>query len=400
MVGSLFLVAVLAVAGPEVQVGTLDGNVKAGTLQQLSAEKLTLETSDGQIVLPIDQLLSVVAQKKPPLPPEVDDQLTTWIELVDGSRINGTAILIKDGRVELTTAPEKTVHLPVSAIRSVRFANPNDPATKAWPAQICDDPMTDLLAVRKKDAIDFLEGTIDGITAEHVLFRVEGEAIPVKRAKVDGLVFAHKKSDKPPESVCTVEDGAGWRLKAKSILLDQGALKITTTGGEEVSRPIEYIARIDFSTGKVAYLSSLEPESVQWTPYLEFANPPAALAQYYAPRRDDGREHQPIRLGGKTYNKGLSLYSRTALAYRLPAGMKKFQAIAGIDDSVRDGGNVRLEFSADGKKLFDQPITGKDAPIAINLDIEGAKRLSILVDYGDDSDAGDYLNLAEARTLK
>ncbi len=105
-------------------------------------------------------------------------------------------------------------------------------------------------------------------------------------------------------------------------------------------------------------------------------------------------------IGGKTYAKGLALYSRTEMTYRLPAGAKKFTAFAGIDDCVRDVGGVRLEISADGKKLFDKSISGGDAPADIDLDVSGAKRLSILVDYGTGLDAGDYLDLAEARILK
>src|SRR5262249_8010913 len=138
----------------------------------------------------------------------------------------------------------------------------------------------------------------------------------------------------------------------------------------------------------------------QWTPYFDFGQAAPAMADFYAPRRDEGREHQPLRLGGKTYNKGLALCSRTAIDFRVPEGMKNFKATAGIDDAGRDTGNVRLKISADGKNLFDQAVTGKAAPTDLNLDIDGAKRLSILVDFGDGFDAGDYLDLADARMLK
>ncbi len=67
---------------------------------------------------------------------------------------------------------------------------------------------------------------------------------------------------------------------------------------------------------------------------------------------------------------------------------------------MRDIGHVQLVISADGKKLFDQPIAGSDGAVPIDLDVSGAKRLSILVDFGDGLDAGDYLNLADARIVK
>jgi len=133
---------------------------------------------------------------------------------------------------------------------------------------------------------------------------------------------------------------------------------------------------------------------------LDFGDAVPAMAKFYAPRRDEGREHQPLRLAGKEYDKGLSLYPRTAIEYRVPSGMKKFKAAAGIDDAVRETGNARLAISADGKTLFDRAIRGKDTPIDLDLDISGAKRLSILVDYGDQFDAGDFLDLADARMVK
>ncbi len=163
---------------------------------------------------------------------------------------------------------------------------------------------------------------------------------------------------------------------------------------------MEHRHALDFSVGKIIYLSDLDPESVRWTPYLDFQKASATLEQFYAPRRDEGREHRSLMIGGKTYAKGLALYSRTEMTYRLPAGAKKFTAFAGIDDCVRAVGGVRLEVSADGKKLFDKSISGGDAPADIDLDVSGAKRLSILVDYGTGLDAGDYLDLAEAKILK
>jgi NPCBM/NEW2 domain len=397
MLGPLILAAVLAASGPEVQVGTVDGGAKKGALDQITAENVLLRTHDGEVKLPIDQVLSVSSTAKPAGSHAAEPKV--WIELIDDSRLNGSTLTTKDNQAELAIGDDKPLALPVSAIRCVRFSRPDDPASPKWPI-IGGEPATDLLAVRKKDAIDFMEGTVVGMTADQVMFRVDGETIPVKRAKVDGFTLAHKSADKLPAQIAVIEDAAGWHLNARSLALSDGQLKIKTPAGQEFTRPIDQLVRIDFSSGKITYLSDLDPQSVAWTPYFDLADASPGLAAYYAPRRDGGRENQPIRLGGKTFTKGLSLYSRTTLVYRLPPGMKTFRALAGIDDSVRPGGNVQLVISADDRKLFDQIIKGTDAPVDINLDVAGAKRLSILVDFGDDDDAGDYLNLAEARTLK
>ena len=45
-------------------------------------------------------------------------------------------------------------------------------------------------------------------------------------------------------------------------------------------------------------------------------------------------------------------------------------------------------------------MTGNDAPLPIEVDIAGVKRLKIVVDYGQNLDTGDWLNLCDARIVK
>jgi hypothetical protein len=301
------------------------------------------------------------------------------------------------------------IEMSLSSIRTVRFSKPDDSAAPPWPKNIGADATSDLLVVRKKEQVDFMEGSVGNIDENYVILKVDGENYPVSRSKIDGLVYFHKAAEKLSDPLCILETSAGWRLKLKTIehyvgptsTYPAGCLEVATLSDDKVlCVPWDQITKLDFSSGKIAYLSDLEPESTQWTSYLDFGDAAPALAQYYAPRHDEGREHQPIRLGGKTYDKGLALYSRTALEYRVPAGMKTFKATAGIDDSVREAGDVRLQISADGKQLFDQALTGKDAPVDLDLNVAGVKRLSIVVDYGERFDAGDFLDLADARMLK
>lgn len=397
MIGtSLFFAAVLAATGPEVQVDLLDGGRVTGTLSQLSADQITIQSDGKAITLPSQRLLWVVPQKTPE--PSAESP-TAWIELVDGSKLTDDNF----GLVRGTESGTADWYGPrTGALHIVRFSRPGDPASPAWPDKIAAEATGDLVVVRKKDSVDFLEGQVESVNKTHVVLRLDGQPYPIAREKVDGIIFYHKAGEALPDPVCVVETNCGWRLKAQEIFVSDAVpeLRAKLAGGVEIPLPWETITRLDFSVGKIVYLSDLEPESVRWTPYLDFHKASAALEQFYAPRRDEGREHQPLVIGGKTYPKGLSLYSRTEMTFRLPGGAKTFKATAGIDDAVRDVGGVRLEISADGKKLLDKSISGGDQPLDIDLNVAGAKRLSILVDYGDGVDAGDYLDLAEARILK
>jgi hypothetical protein len=405
MGGLVFLCAVLALQAPQVQVSTVDGGQSAGELQNFGAGHIELKTDQGNLEVPLDQILSVLPQKSHPTSAE---KSAVWIELVDGSKLTASNFTVDAAMARLTLGSGRIAKISTSAIHSVRFSPPDDSNSPAWPENVGSDASGDLLAVRKKDQIDFMEGSLGDVSATQVNLKLDGQNYPVNRAKVDGLIYFHKAADDTLEPLCVVETTDGWHLKVKKAELKASAsaspstseLEVTTLSGDAVTIPWDIITRLDFSAGKIAYLSDLEPASTQWTSYFDLGKAAPAMAQYYSPRRDEGREHQPLRLDGKTYNKGMALYSRTTIDYHIPAGMKKFKATVGIDDAVRNVGTVRLKIAADGKSLFDGTVSGKDAPVDLDLNIAGAKRLSILVDYGDQSDAGDYLDLADARMLK
>ena len=396
--GLLIFVAGLAVSASEVQVSTLDGATIAGKIQQITSDQIVVKTPRGEEPLPLATVLSVSTQKSPIANPAAVAP-TAWIELVDGSKLAVSSFAASGATATAADESGEQFDLPTSTIARVRFSSPDDPKS-AWPAEAISQVAGDLLVARTKEGVDFLEGVLGAVTPDTVEFKFQGESLHVKRAKVDGLVYFHKAADKLPAAKCVVEGGHGWRLMAKSVALSEGQLQIATAGGPTFIRPWDSITRLDFSAGKVVYLSDLEPESVRWTDYYDLGSAAPAVAQFYAPRRDEGREHSPIRVGGKIYAKGLALTSRTSIDYRLPAGLKTLKAIAGIDDGVRQNGSVRLEISADRKTLFEGTISGKEPPAELDLDIAGAKRLSILVDYGDNASAGDYLNLGDARMLK
>jgi hypothetical protein len=102
----------------------------------------------------------------------------------------------------------------------------------------------------------------------------------------------------------------------------------------------------------------------------------------------------------QTYAKGLAIRSRTELVYRLPGGFRRLNAVAGIDPASSASGNVRLEIFGDDRLLLQTEVAGTDAPHDIDLDVEGIKRLRIVVDFGGNLDTGDWLNLCDARLVK
>ena len=124
-------------------------------------------------------------------------------------------------------------------------------------------------------------------------------------------------------------------------------------------------------------------------------------------RSADGVRENPVILStprraisGTDVLRGLALRSRTRLVFRLPGKFNRLRAVAGIDDADQEHGHVRLSIEGDGRVLFDGAIAGGQPPQELDIDLSGVKRLTILVDYGEQGDVGDFLDLCDARILK
>ncbi len=182
--------------------------------------------------------------------------------------------------------------------------------------------------------------------------------------------------------------------------------------GAKLSWPIEDIWLADFSAGKLMYLSDIEPASAKWTPLVGLPAAATLAAEYGQPHRDKSAFGGALALlvkagesiatpaATRSFNKGLALRSRTEIVYRLPVGFRRFTALAGIDPASSANGNVRLIISGDDRVLLDAEIAGDQPPHPIQLEIANVKRLKIVVDYGQNLDAGDWLNLCDAKIVK
>jgi hypothetical protein len=190
-------------------------------------------------------------------------------------------------------------------------------------------------------------------------------------------------------------DGSRWNVR--SLEMRDGELSMISAAGFRGSLPFEELAMLDYSVANLTFLSNLEPESVDWRPHLLSATTPVSVSRWFRPRVDP----QPCALRGTQFEHGLSLHSRTQLTYRLQPEFRRFRATVGIDDRYRDTGQVRLVVTANQRVLFDGQIAGADPPLELDLELNAARRLSILVDFGSDgTDLGDHLVLGNPRLTK
>jgi len=393
MLNLLLLTSSVLAAGPQVEIHTLDKQVVTGVLAGLTADGATVQTADGEKTIALKQIM---AFQPTPAPAAREENPTIWLELADGGRLTAKDFSVAKRIAKVTLTDGEVFEFPARMLRWVRFSASESKADAQWDEALKSKAGGDLLVVRKKDALDFLEGSIGNVAPDKVDFQLGGDPLEVKRLRVDGLIYVSSVRDlKDP--VCQFEDVTGWRLPARVIEWEEG-WKITTPAGVTLKRPAAALRKLDFSTGKVLFLSDLNWESAQTK--SAFSLESEKLKEEQAPHRDRPPWGKELKINGQVFPKGLCLASRTQLVYRLPAGLRVFQCAAGIDDSMaKASARVRLRILADDKTVVDEEIRKGDKVRDFEVGILNVNRLTILVEH-DVAAAAGRLTLGNARVQK
>lgn len=398
----LFALLSAVAAGPPVEVSTLSGAAATGELKQLSATELVIVQAGKDRTIPLSDLLEVKLK--------TDSAGTApagsvRVRLADGTILTCQDVAIADKIATLTTAVYGTVTVPSESLLSIRLTPADAALTGKWDELLRRTIKRDLLVMpkdapaggEKRKVLDFLDGSIAGVDKKQVNFLLDGTAIPIPRERLYGLVFAKRKAS-TAKPICETTLAGGDRMAAKAVAFaGAGTVKITLLSGGTVDVPVDRLRMLDFSLGKVRYLSRMEPREVKYTPYFDL------VWKYH---RDRNRRGSPLRLGDKTFQRGLWIHSKTYLRYRLSGEYRRFKAVMGIDHEVAaKGGDVHVVISVikigdQRKVLLETDVRGTDKPRELDLDVTGARELEILVDFGKNLDIADHLDLGDARVLK
>jgi hypothetical protein len=416
--GLLWAGVVLLGAIP-VSVERLAGPDLAGTLESLTSEEIVLQASGGGERVPVAAVLALVPQRavEVPLDEFPLDGPSARVELIDGSQLVAVGYEVSQGKARVTLPGGRTAELPARSVLAVLLARQDDSLRKQWQEIRAVKAAQDVIVIRKAPAdgaaaaprftLDYLEGVLHDVSPLAVTFQFDGDKIDVRREKVEGLIYYQPAGRELAAAVARVSDSTGSSWNALSLALVGDELRVATPAGATVAIPLAHLVKIDYSVGKVVTLADLEPETIEWTPYLAIGLTPPSLARLYQPRRGRGFDGQPLRLRAvegearpPDCSDGLAIHSRTLLVYRLPGEYRRFTALVGIDQSVADEGSVRLEISGDQNKLLDRVVSGADGTISLDLDVTGVRRLKILVDFGEGLDIKDHLDLCKARVWK
>ncbi len=383
------------------EVKTLSGPIHKGELVSIDDKQVKLTVDGKEVTLPAADLLAVELQASTkPLPAGPYQRL----RLIDGTVLTCQSLELKGSEATTKLFSGQTLKFPMASVQWLLIDAQDEKNRKEFEEQLAKKASQDVLRLLSRDetAINAFEGFVGDADAngETVSFKTGGNAVTVAIPRIRGIIFSRPPAENAPAPLCKLSDGFENHFVAKSLTIAGDQFKLLTPTGLEVESPKASAVRLDFSMGKVVYLSDLEPLSVDES-FL--------LADLWHFRRDKNLEGGPLSLGRKTYAKGLAVHSRTILVYEVK-GYNNLRTVLGIDDQVTGPAQAVVRFEAEGKDL---PVTidGKAAanpmtlksraePVEIKVDLSGVTRLRITVDYGDDLDLGDHVIFADARVTK
>jgi hypothetical protein len=387
MTASTVMVLLAMVNAPQVEISTIEGTRHSGTITSVDATSWKIDADGKSVEVAMSSILEARLNAKGDSVPTSPHETV----LTDGSRIGTLSIALSGDKLTIAAASTDAIEIPRSAVGNIRLAESPSSLDDQWVALLERERREDWLVLRKQDKLDFVPGVISKINETHVFLLLDGDTVPVPRAKVFGVILRQRQSSKA-SSTGIIELVSGDRLAVRSVVSKGADFTLQLAAGPSIVVPMKGVRVFDFSAGKLTWLSSLKPRDIKHE--FRFIDPAAPL------KNDRDVWGEQLQLGNQTFSRGVCLRSKTVVRYRLNGDYSRFVSLMGIQHGY--AGDVRVEISADGQLLLTRDVTPQDEkPFAVDLDVAGKFVLEILVDYGKvESDIGDHLVLAEARLLK
>lgn len=249
---------------------------------------------------------------------------------------------------------------------------------------------------------DRLEGLFVGLEtgagtlrSDGIRFRSRSGELQIDIHRVAWLAFNPLLRQKPLSQGLRAWVGLsdGSRVLVRRLLLSNDRLELTPALLDQTWQANRAALKaLQPLGGRVVYLSDLEPAGYRHVPYLGISWP-------Y--RRDRNVQGGWLRAGGHLYLKGLGMHSAARLSYELDGTFERFEALLALDDAAEGRGSVQFRVYVDGREQFQSPpLRGFSAPVPLSLDIRGARRLDLIVAFGERADELDRADWLDARLLR
>lgn len=340
---------------------TLDGSNVAG------------KSTSGSATTALDQFVSLAREgaTTTTLPAG-----TFVVHTADGQRWVGTPLSSTAETITWSTAALGERAIPLAAVVSIDHTLASPMTAEAL--------QEDVATLANRDSV---RGVVASIDAESLVMTVGDSITTVALANLAGVRFAATGQPEPTkaEYAITLIDGSHVFADA----LEVGGIWTVTISGDRLSLKPEQVVRVDHLTGPVRWLSELVP-TVHYTPYL---------GESYPPQMDAAVAGGPIRFGDRTYERGIGVHARTILTYALDGAQKSFRTQYAADPAMTLT-DAAVRVRVDDRVVHESRVRSGALSPVVWADLNGAKSLTLEVDFGTGLHAQDRVNWIEPALMK
>ena len=380
---------------PRVTVFDADGRETSGSLQAISHESLRIGEQTAGL-----NWSDVVWLRFEHVENVLHEPRGSVIWLANGDRLIARGTAIEDEQLkalwrEFREWPEFT--LPLESVRGLSLSLPHSRERR--------DELAAWLFDRKeqRDELRLLNGDVSsGEVAKWrngtISVKTTGREVTLPIADVRDIAFNPELLALPePKELCwlvSLRDGSRVTLLASKSRVAGTTLKAAHVSGVAWNIPLDAVFEIRVLRGRGVFLSELSPMESRQTPFLPGA-------REWPLQRDRSVAGRPLRLGGREFPKGLGMHSRSAATYDLAGKYRAFHATVGFDDMTVGAGTALCAVEVDGRRVFEESALSrqKGAKRLAVIDVSGAKRLTLIVDFGELGDSQDHVDWIDAMLL-
>jgi len=384
---------------PKVRLTKIDGTVLAGESARLErgATAVALRTTAGKDEsIPLDAIVSLQFFDRS-VSKETPDPTTLSLEFTNGDVVHGVPTGGGAEAIETVSPLLGKRTFPIE--RLSRVLVPANLERRDRPEHFARTGNEDTAWVKVSRGRDVVTGTLEKFEKDRLTLDT-GKTLGQLQFSYSELVALALVVTDPPKAAsdfrAIVFGSDGSRLTGALRAIGPDGVDVDWALGGEFKIPAKRVDSIGFSNPKFSYVSDLEPVRVVEYPYVGDASD--VLFHYQRDRSADGNR---LSLGEAAYAKGLGVHSYCELVYDLAGAYSRFSADVGVDDEVRAieaRGSVVFRVIVDGTVAWESGVVrGGDAPIRVPaVDVKGKRELKLVVDFADETDAGDRADWAGA----
>ena len=389
VVGLCCAAAPLAEARIQVTVRTIGHQILTGELIEFSLDS-------GVMLLPPDapEPISI-----PPvevvwirnLSPAEEPPAPMCVLLAGGDKIYGTISGSSPDQLIFDTVMRKRIAIPLERIRACLMPKARLPKWQKRAEQMIGKTQSSedrLLMING----DMLRGFLVRIAPQKITFEHAGREMEIDPALMVALAMVPEPYAAGSAPRVRLEFVDGSTLTVSRVRWTPDGLDLTFFDGSLQGLSPQALRSAEIRGGRWIWLSSLTPSKYEHTPLLSLKWP-------Y--RIDKNVLGGPLSIGGRAFDSGIGVHSRSVLTYELDGQYREFTAQCGLDDAAGLMGDVSASIVVDGEvKWEERHMRGGTQPRAVRIDVSGARTLKLRVDFGGNGDVRDRFDWADAALIR